>query len=390
MVVWLVATIFSCSSGYSTHTYVLSSAMFGGELWGVHPRAAGKCKKTAARYAWLLQKFAVLGCKTPTEPFLLDLSCDGCLLKIVGSRVLCAFVTSWWLFRRMICTGTDVLFDSVTTGTGFARGLQRICSAVGYDLVLHPDQPRLHRLDCAAIMQLGRQQDLAAMEDAAEIDPRTCTSTGACTYWRWFRRSKMQQRERRRHLTFIISLPASASKVSRLLRFRLGCQILLPVVSGWYRQVLRRPQRLCRHCPANCVGNEKHLIFECSALDHFRLKFSVHFLVHHSVRSFMNQVSQRAVLHFVCDCFTYYILLTNVGVADAQYNNDMDRGIDCWACWRIPSTHPTGRWRHAAPCSSSNGAVRSKDNPYGSGGSIMHVIFAAFATPQLYSALFGS
>ncbi len=79
----------------------------------------------------------------------------------------------------------DVLFDSVATRTGFARA----CSAfaVGHDdLVLHPDQPRLRRLDCAAIMQLKRQQHLAVMEDAAEIDPRTCLSAGAvaCTHAR--------------------------------------------------------------------------------------------------------------------------------------------------------------------------------------------------------------
>ena len=168
-------------------------------------------------------------------------------------------------------------------------------------------------------MQLKRQLHLVAMEDAADVDPRTCPSEGAvaCTYWRWFRRSDMQQRERRRHLTSILSLPASASKVSRLLRFRLGCQDLLPVVSGRYRQVPRH-QRLCRHCLADCVGDEKHLIFECSALDHIRHKFSVLFIDHHSVRSFMNQVSQRDVLHFVCDCLDYYSLLADVGVADAQ------------------------------------------------------------------------
>ena len=168
----------------------------------------------------------------------------------------------------------------MTTRTGFARGLQRICSAVGYDLVLRPDQPQLHRLDCAAIiMQLKRQQQLAAKEDAADIDPRTCPSAGAvaCTYWRWFRRSDMQQREQRRHLTSILRLPPSASKFSRLLKFWLGFQDLLPFVSGRYRRYRQvpRPQRLCRHCPADCVGDKKHLIFECSALDHFRHKFSV-------------------------------------------------------------------------------------------------------------------
>ena len=89
---------------------------------------------------------------------------------------------------------------------------------------------------------------------------------------------------------------------------RLGCQDLLPVVRGRYRQVPRPQQRLRRHSPADCVGrDEKHLIFECSVLDHIRHQFSVPFLGHHSFRSFMNQDSQRDVLHFVCDCLDYYI-----------------------------------------------------------------------------------
>ncbi len=45
---------------------------------------------------------------------------------------------------------------------------------------------------------------------------------------------------------------------------------------------------------------------------------AVLFLGHLSVRSFMNQDSQRDVLQFVCDWLDYYPLLTDVGVADAQ------------------------------------------------------------------------
>ena len=83
-------------------------------------------------------------------------------------------------------------------------------------------------------------------------------------------------------------------------------------MSGGYRQV-PRPQRLCRYyCPAHCVGDEKHLDFECSALVQIRHKFSVLFLGHHSVRCFMNQVSQRSVMFCdVCDCLDYYSLLTD-------------------------------------------------------------------------------
>ncbi len=125
----------------------------------------------------------------------------------------------------------------------------------------------------------------------------------------------MQQREQRRHLSGISAaysayqLPPAKSADC----FGIGCQDLLPAVSGRYRQV-PRPQRLCSHCPADCVGYEEHLVLECSALDRIRHRhmFSVLFLSHLSVRSFMNQDSQRDVLHFVCECLDYCSLLTDV------------------------------------------------------------------------------
>ncbi len=95
----------------------------------------------------------VRAAKHPQKRFCLNF--DGYLLKIVSGRVLCFWNQLGALpeddvYRR------DVLFDSVNTRTGMVllyMGLQ----ANGYDLVLHPDQPQLHRRDCAGIMQLKRQ-----------------------------------------------------------------------------------------------------------------------------------------------------------------------------------------------------------------------------------------
>ena len=90
------------------------------------------------------------------------------------------------------------------------------------------------RLDCAAVMQLRRDQLERAMEAAADVDPRSCPSAGAiaCKYWRWFRRSDMQRREQQQRRNSLFSLPASARKVNQLLRFRLGCLPQLAVVAG--------------------------------------------------------------------------------------------------------------------------------------------------------------
>ena len=55
--------------------------------------------------------------------------------------------------------------------------------------------------------------------------------------------------------------------------------------------------------------------------------------------------------------------------------NDMDRGLDFRACRRPPSTRSTRWWRQAAPCSSSNDAIRKATRT----AVADHVLFAAFA-----------
>ncbi len=91
----------------------------------IHPGAAGKRKTTAARYAWLLKKFAGVGCKTATEPFLLELG-----------RL--SFEDRWQqsalrFWNQLVALPEDdlyrdVLFDSVATRTGFARGCIKVHS----------------------------------------------------------------------------------------------------------------------------------------------------------------------------------------------------------------------------------------------------------------------
>ena len=50
------------------------------------------------------------------------------------------------------------------------------------------------------------------------------------------------------------------------------------------------------------VGDEKHLVFEYSALNGIRLRFPHLFTGFHTMSSFMNQAAQRDVMHFIADC----------------------------------------------------------------------------------------
>ena len=283
--------------------------MFGGELWGVHPRAAYQRKQTAARYAQHLKALVRVPKSTPTRALLLELGA----LSLHDRWLQCA-VRFW---NRLLDLPADelhrnVLYDSVVTNIGFARGLRSACREVGWELDVGGAGPSPHRLNCDSIMKLCRAQQFRAMELAADVDPRSCPTSGAmfCTYWRWFRRTDMQAREQRRLRSDIFSLPVSAVKVNTLLRFRLGCLAHLPIVQGRYRNV-PRAQRFCPHCPGQ-VGDEKHLIFDCTAFWHLRHQFSALFVGQSCVRGFVNQESQRDVLHFICGCVSYSILLMDV------------------------------------------------------------------------------
>ncbi len=156
----------------------------------------------------------------------------------------------------------DVLFDSASTGIGFAKHMQQACNASGntLDLCILPssgggglaaaplDILQLRCLDSSAIMQQRHEKQEQRLE-AAALDPCTCLSKGAatCKYLRWFRRSNPQGQ----YSSSLLSLPASARNINLILCFRLGCLRQLPVVQGRHDNIPRE-QRFCRPLP--CWG----------------------------------------------------------------------------------------------------------------------------------------
>ena len=58
------------------------------------------------------------------------------------------------------------------------------------------------------------------------------------------------------------------------------------------------------------VGDEKHLVFECSALNGICLRFPNLFTGFHTMSSFMNQAAQRDVMHFITDCLRTHTAMT--------------------------------------------------------------------------------
>ena len=99
-----------------------------------------------------------------------------------------------------------------------------------------------------------------------DICPRTTEFEGArrCAYARWFRKPQWCR-------SSVLRLPLTRAAMQRLLRFRTGCHGL-PRDLGSQQGVARR-DRICPLCRAG-VGDEMHLVFECTALQDLRNAFA--------------------------------------------------------------------------------------------------------------------
>ena len=83
-----------------------------------------------------------------------------------------------------------------------------------------------------------------------------------------------------------------------LLRFRMGAHSL-PVIQG-RRTGATRAQRLCLLCDQRAVGDERHMVFECPALQSVRDKYAALFLDGAStMQQFMWQQDVIGIVHFV-------------------------------------------------------------------------------------------
>lgn len=191
----------------------------------------------------------------------------------------------------------------------FFRGLQ----GLGYSVTI--------RCDAMDVVDLGRVRQLldqrtAQLLQGLDICPRTCPSPRAqlCTYVRWFARPPWARGAR-----YPAQLPFSAGTLRAFLRFRAGCHGLPNDVGR--RNGTPRLQRICGRCGAQMVGDERHLVFECSAVQHVRDKYSHLFSgPGQTMQQFMWQADIAGVVHFVRD--SMLVLLSELGDEGRGRTND--------------------------------------------------------------------
>jgi len=169
---------------------------------------------------------------------------------------------------------------------------------IGYEFTVRFDT--LQPVQIVDVMQLFNDQ---ASQVWANIDicPRTCPSVHAtlCTYHRWFARPDGLRRP-----GMLLQQPLSARCLRVFLKFRMGCHSLPNVTGRWAK--VPRAQRMCMHCDQQVIGDERHLVFECPAVQSIRARYPALFGADiATMQHFMWQLDINSVAHFVMDCFDY-------------------------------------------------------------------------------------
>lgn len=169
------------------------------------------------------------------------------------------------------------------------KGIRRL----GYDLAIRIDA--LDIIDMSKVKQLlaKRQTDVWQHLDFC---PRTCPSSKArlCTYACWFAQLSGLKRQS------LLNLPLSMRCMHRFLRFRMGCHSLPRDVGSWTN--VPRADRLCTLCDSSALGDEKHLIFDCPALQSVRHRYRRLFTGIPTMRLFMWQDDLVGVAKFIDEC----------------------------------------------------------------------------------------
>jgi hypothetical protein len=98
---------------------------------------------------------------------------------------------------------------------------------------------------------------------------------------------------------------AGERRLRIFLRFRMGCHGL-PVDVG-RRTGVPRTQRVCPWCPLQEVGDERHPVFTCPALEHIRLRYRHLFTSRtDTMAQFLWQDDLLSVARFIADCFDHF------------------------------------------------------------------------------------
>ncbi len=305
-------SLLQCGKTINLHLHLLQAVLvpvlqYGCQVWSMHsPRvaAANSSRLDLQRlYDYYLRTICGLLPSTPRKILLAEL---GLLpLQVLWWRQTLRFWNSLAALPVGSCYHT-VCLDNLTDA--FQKGACNVASSVaGWLRSVGYNMPRVFDvmplLDIDGIVEALTVQ-LQDMGSAALYCPREAPTRGvvSCTYEQWFRPYSLRRR--------YCHLPVSGGRMQRFLQFRLGCHSL-PIAAGRCAGAahVARAQRVCLACNSGAVGDEMHLVFECTALAFLRSRYASLFTGStDTMRSFFAQPDHMGVFHYVIDCLDFIMI----------------------------------------------------------------------------------
>ena len=242
-------------------------ASYGCEVWAPAAAAQGPLKQLQSLQHSFLRRACRVKKSVPIDIIFEELSVPR-WHDFWWRRVLAFWTGLVQADASSICS--HVLHDSVALAHdgcrfGWAALVFKCFRDHGKDIPITAGVPvRIHSHDLLAAFKHERTVTF----DAMPSDPRLCPTDGVkvCTYHRWFSRPPG------RACPTYWDVPIGNAKLHRLLRFRMGAH-MLPIEQGRHVR-LPRSRRVCRLCRTGALGDERHMLLECSALAGLRQQYS--------------------------------------------------------------------------------------------------------------------
>lgn len=278
------------------------AASYGSEVWGVlHLRGAmrGERADLARRYLRCVRSLVRLGPSVSEEVVVRELGVDTLhtLWLTAAARYWNTLVMSpAHMIRKKVLFSEVIDAQRLNDCNNWATSLAKALGDVGMALRL-----AWNELECVDMPELSARlaERRRAKWAGVDVCPRTCPSEGAAMvkYAQWFAQPEGDTRKG------YLALNLGLKRTRMVLRFRMGAMYSLPVYN---RDIPDRQARLCQCCDSGALGDERHLLFECAALQSVRDRHAHLFATPRTARNYMWQDSLHDVACFIYDCIKFH------------------------------------------------------------------------------------
>ena len=299
-------SLLQCGSTISLHLHLLQAILvpvlqYGCQIWGMHSPQVAAANDARDALQRLNDYYPKIICRlVPFTPCKLYWTELGLLpLQVFWWRQTLQF----WNSLASLPIGSlyhtnclDNLTDVFWQGAcNMANSLTACWHSVGFEMPCVHDVVPLLDVDGVVEALTARLQSTGS---GTLYCPRAAPTQGvvSCTYEQWFKPYSPRRRYGQ--------LPVSERRMQQFLQFRLGCHGL-PIATGRLAGAghVGRANRVCLACKSGGVGDEKHMIFECTALAPLRQQHADLFTPRtDTMRSFFAQQNHLGVLNYVIDC----------------------------------------------------------------------------------------